>query len=67
MNTFELLCIVLTIFGGFWMLCQKLTKIEVAITKKVGYGECMERQASCPCHKKIEEIKTEIDKKHPRR
>ena len=67
MRIFELLTIGVSILAGFWMLCQKLTKIEIAITKKVGYGECRERQADCRCHKDIEEVWAEINENHPRK
>ena len=67
MRFFEVVATLFSILGGFWMLCQKLTRIEIAITKKVGYSDCRVRQENCRCHKDIEDVWAEINENHPRK
>jgi hypothetical protein len=65
MTTYEWLGLIVVLIGGFWKLSNKLTKIEVALSGKVGFEDCSERQDKCPCHKKVEELKKLIEKMHP--
>ena len=57
--------LILVLLGGFWTLNRQLAKIEIALSGKVGYGDCSERQEKCPCHKEVCEIKARIDEVHP--
>ena len=65
MTTYEWLGLITILIGGFWKLCSKLSKIEVALSGKVGFDECSKRQGDCPCHEKIEEMKKIVEKMHP--
>ena len=47
MSTHEWVMLVLVLIGGFWRLNRTLTKIEVALSGKVGYDECSERRRLC--------------------
>lgn len=67
MTTYQWLSIILVLLGGMWKMNQTLTKIEIALSGKVGYGDCSDRQEKCPCHKEIERIKKDIEKLHPRK
>ena len=65
MTTYEWLGLIVVLIGGFWKLCNKLSKIEVTLSGKVGFDECTRRQEGCPCHKKIEEMKKIMENMHP--
>ena len=65
MTTYEWLGLIVVLIGGFWKLCNKLSKIEVTLSGKVGFDECTRRQGDCPCHKKIEKMKELMEKMHP--
>ena len=47
MSTHEWVMLVLVLIGGFWKLNRTLTKIEVALSGKVGYDDCSERRRLC--------------------
>jgi hypothetical protein len=65
MTTYEWLGLIVVLIGGFWKLSNKLTKIEVALSGKVGFEYCSERQDKCPCHKRVEEMEKLMEKLHP--
>ena len=65
MTTYEWLGLIAVLIGGFWKLSSKLTKIEVALSGKVSFEDCAERQRKCPCHKKVETIEKLIEDLHP--
>lgn len=65
MSTHEWVMLIVVLLGGFWTLNRQLTKIEVALKGKVSYGDCSDRQGKCPCHREIEEIKTQMEQLHP--
>ena len=65
MTTYEWLGLIVVLIGGFWKLSNKLTKIEVALSGKVGFDNCAEKQGNCSCHKKVEEMEKLIEKLHP--
>ena len=67
MTTYQWLSIVLVLLGGMWKMNQTLTEIKIALSGKVSYGDCSDRQEKCPCHKEIERIKKDIEKLHPRK
>ena len=50
MTTYEWLGLIVVLIGGFWKLSNKLTKIEVVLSGKVGFDDCAEKQGKCPCH-----------------
>lgn len=66
MTTYEWLAILLVLIAGIWKLCDKLSKIEAHISKKVSYGDCAEQQEQCPCRKEVEELRDQINELHPR-
>ena len=39
MTTYEWLGLIVVLIGGFWKLSSKLTKIEVALSGKVGFED----------------------------
>ena len=63
MTTYEWLSLIVVLLGGFWVLEQKLTKIEVAIQGKVSFKECSEKRYKCPCVRDIEKIKEQMEEK----
>ncbi|MBE6377663.1 MAG: hypothetical protein E7051_02460 [Lentisphaerae bacterium] len=65
MTTYEWLGLIVVLIGGFWKLSSKLTKIEVALSGKVGFEDCSERQGRCTCHKKVETMEKLMEKLHP--
>lgn len=65
MTTYEWLGLIVVLIGGFWKLSTKLTKIEVALSGKVGFDDCSKKQEDCQCHDKIEKLEKLIDKMHP--
>ena len=65
MTTHEWIMLIMVLLGGFWTLNRQLAKIEVALSGKVSYGDCSDRQEKCPCRKKVEELKEQMDKLHP--
>ena len=67
MTTYEWLGLIVVLIGGFWKLSNKLTKIEVALSGKVGFDECNKRQGECPCRDKIKELESVIHAIHPHR
>lgn len=67
MTTYEWVMLILVIVGGFWKLNRTLTKIEIALSGKVGYNECSDRQGRCPCHGEIEAVRKEMEELHPRK
>lgn len=62
MTTYEWVTLITVIVGGFWVLSQKLSRIEVAMASKVGFKECSEKRDKCPCVKELEQIKERIEK-----
>lgn len=60
MSTHEWITLIVVILGGFWTLSRNLTKIEVAITKKVGFDDCSKRQKDCPLAEQFRELKEEL-------
>lgn len=62
MSTYEWASILAVIVGGFWVLAEKLNKIQVALEGKVGYKECHEKREKCPCVRDIEQIKERMEK-----
>lgn len=67
MSTHEWIMLILVLLGGFWTLSRQLAKIEVALSSKVSYGDCSDKQGKCPCHKEIEEVKGQMEELHPRK
>ena len=65
MTTYEWLGLIVVLIGGFWKLSNKLTKIEVALSGKVGFDECNKRQGECPCHAKVKELEKLVGELHP--
>lgn len=65
MTTYEWLGLIVVLIGGFWKLSTKLTKIEVALSGKVGFDDCGKKQEDCPCHAQIEKLEKLIEKIHP--
>ena len=65
MTTYEWLGLIVVLIGGFWKLSNKLTKIEVALSGKVGFDDCAKRQGECPCHQKVAAMEKLIEKMHP--
>ena len=61
-TTYECVTLITVLIGGFWVLAQKLNKIEVALVSKVGYKECSDKREKCPCVKEIEHIKERMEK-----
>ena len=61
-TTYEWVTLITVLIGGFWVLAQKLNKIEVALVSKVGYKECSDKREKCPCVKEIEHIKERMEK-----
>ena len=67
MTNFEWVSLIIVLLGGFWTLNRALTKIEVALSCKVSYGDCADKQNKCPCHNEIKEIQEDIKTLHPRK
>lgn len=67
MTTFQWLSIILVICGGLWKLNRTLCKIEIALTNKVSFSDCADRQEKCPCIKDIEHLKKDMEFLHPRK
>lgn len=65
MGTYEWLGLIVVLIGGFWKLCDKLTKIEVRLSSKVDFDDCNQRRNSCKCVEDLEEIKRKMEKLHP--
>ena len=65
MTTHEWIMLILVLLGGFWTLNRQLSKIEVALSGKVSYGDCSEKQEKCPCHIEITKIQERINEVHP--
>ena len=65
MSTHEWVMLIAVLLGGFWTLNRQLSKIEVALTGKVSYKDCSEKQGKCPCHKEIEELSKRMNEAHP--
>ena len=65
MTTYEWLGLIAVLIAGFWKLCNKLSKIEIAISGKVGIEECRRHQRECPCHEQLRELETLVEKLHP--
>ena len=65
MSTYEWLGLIVVLIGGFWKLSNKLTKIEVALSGKVGFEDCNERQGKCPCREQVEKMEHLMEKLHP--
>ena len=63
MTTYEWLSLIGVLIGGFWLLTQKLTRIELALQGKVSYEVCSEKRDKCPCVKEMEKIKTQLEEK----
>jgi len=66
-TTYEWIGLIVVLIGGFWKLSSKLTKIEVALSGKVSFDDCSEKQGKCPCHGKVRELEQLIEKMHPHR
>ena len=62
MSTYEWVTLITVIVGGFWVLSQKLSRIEVALASKVGYKDCAEKRDKCPCVRELEHIKERMEK-----
>lgn len=60
MSTYEWASMIGVIAGGFWVLSQKLSRIEVALAGKVSYADCSEKREKCPCVKEMEELKKKV-------
>ena len=65
MTTYEWLGLIVVLIGGFWKLCNKLSKIEVALSGKVGFDDCAKRQRECSCIRQMEQIQETINELHP--
>ena len=65
MTTHEWIMLIFVLLGGFWTINRQLAKIEVALSGKVSYGDCSDRQEKCPAVKKVEELKEQMEKLHP--
>lgn len=61
MSTHEWITLIVVILGGFWKLNRTLTKIEVAITRKVGFEDCSKRQKDCPLYERVKEIQEKLN------
>ena len=66
-TTYEWIGLIVVLISGFWKLSSKLTKIEVALSGKVSFDDCSEKQGKCPCHGKVRELEQLIKKMHPHR
>lgn len=66
MTTYQWLSIVIVLLGGMWRMNQTLTEIKVALSGKVSYGDCSDRQENCPCREEIKKLQKEMEKLHPR-
>lgn len=65
MTTYEWVMLLVVLLGGFWTLNRSLTKIEIALSGKVGYNDCEDRQDKCPCHAALAELKKKMEEMHP--
>jgi hypothetical protein len=65
MTTYQWLSILVILAGGIWKLNRTLTKIEIALSGKVGFDDCRDRQQECPCHKEIEKLQKKMERLHP--
>lgn len=65
MGTYEWLGLIFVLIAGFWKLCDKLSKIEVALAGKVSFGQCEKMQKECPCQEKVEKLEELVEKLHP--
>lgn len=65
MTTHEWIMLIIVLLGGFWTLNRQLAKIEVALSGKVSYRDCSDRQDKCPCHDEVCKIKERMDEVHP--
>ncbi len=52
MSTHEWVMLIVVLIGGFWKLNRTLTKIEIALSGKVGYDDCSERRRFCRSRQK---------------
>ncbi len=66
MSTYEWLGLIVVLIGGFWKLCDKLTKIEVRLSSKVDYDICAQRRDSCQCRVEVDSLKQQMELLHPR-
>ena len=53
MTTHEWIMLIIVLLGGFWTLNRQLAKIEIALSGKVSYRDCSDRQDKCPCHFRV--------------
>lgn len=62
MTTYEWISLIGVLICGFWVLTQKLGRIENILVSKVGYKECSEKREKCPCIKELESLKNKIER-----
>ena len=62
MTTYEWLCLIGVLLGGFWILAQKLNAIEKALVGKVSYHDCSEKRDKCPCVQEWRKFKEGVGK-----
>lgn len=65
MTTHEWIMLIIVLLGGFWTLNRQLSKIEVALSDKVGHKDCYDKRSKCPCHKEIDELRSRVNTAHP--
>ena len=63
MTTYEWICLIGVLLGGFWVLTSKLSAIEKALVGKVGFKECDARRDKCPCVQEVERLKKRMETK----
>lgn len=63
MTTYEWLSLIGVLIGGFWLLTNRLTRIELAVQGKVSYDVCSSKRDNCPCVRDIEKIKEQMEVK----
>ena len=64
-TTYEWLGLITVLITGFWKLCGKLSKIEIALSGKVGFADCSRRQQECLCRNQVEKLQLKMDELHP--
>lgn len=62
MSTFEWISLIGVLISGFWLLANKLTKIETTLVGKVSYEDCSRKREHCPCVREMNQIKEEMKK-----
>jgi hypothetical protein len=64
-TTYEWLGLIVVLITGIWKLSDKLTKIELRLSGKVGFDDCADRQAKCPCREDVANLQRQINELHP--